>query len=71
MYIGGAKGYILAPGFDIPFAALPENIATITNIVHEDVTEIGVDNADCTIGLSTSKDTLFLYMKFICKERSS
>jgi len=31
----GAKGYILAPGCDLPYAVKPENLAAIAKVVHD------------------------------------
>ncbi len=35
MEIGGEKGFILAPGCDLPYAVPPENLTAITEIVHD------------------------------------
>lgn len=40
MEIGGKKGYILAPGCDMPYATPVENVKAITSTVHGNVTEI-------------------------------
>ena len=39
MTIGGKKGYILAPGCDIPFDAPEENLKAIASVVHGEVAE--------------------------------
>jgi uroporphyrinogen decarboxylase len=33
--VGGTKGYLLAPGCDIPYATPPENIETVAALVHD------------------------------------
>jgi uroporphyrinogen decarboxylase len=35
MEIGGASGFILAPGCDIPFATPPENLEAVARVVHD------------------------------------
>jgi len=40
MSIGGKKGYILAPGCDMPYATPIENVKAVTSTVHGNVTEI-------------------------------
>jgi len=39
MEIGGNKGYILAPGCDMPFATPIENVKAISSLVHDEVDE--------------------------------
>jgi len=39
MSIGGTKGYILAPGCDIPFAVPQENIRAITSLIYDEVAD--------------------------------
>lgn len=36
MEIGGFKGFILAPGCDMPFATPPNNVEAIAQVVHDD-----------------------------------
>lgn len=39
MAIGGKKGYILAPGCDIPYAVPQDNIRAVSSLVHGEVAE--------------------------------
>ncbi len=39
MSIGGKKGFLLAPGCDMPFDVPPENVEAITALVHGEVAE--------------------------------
>lgn len=40
MHIGGKKGFILAPGCDLPFGTPEENVMAVAAVVHGDVTQI-------------------------------
>ena len=37
MDIGGKKGFILAPGCDLPMATPPENLIAVTDLVHDEL----------------------------------
>lgn len=40
MQIGGMKGFILAPGCDLPYNTPPENVNAVTSLVHGEVTDV-------------------------------
>lgn len=44
MAIGGNKGFILAPGCDIPFDAPVRNLKAVTSVVHGNISEIMEDD---------------------------
>jgi uroporphyrinogen decarboxylase len=50
MQIGGTKGFILAPGCDMPYATPVENVKAVTSTVHGNVTEI-FDGEDVLAGV--------------------
>ena len=50
MAIGGKKGFILAPGCDMPYATPIENIKAVTSTVHGNVTDI-FDEEDVMAGV--------------------
>lgn len=50
MQIGGKKGFILAPGCDMPYATPIENVKAITSTVHGNVTEV-FDGEDVMAGI--------------------
>ncbi len=50
MQIGGNKGFILAPGCDMPYATPVDNVKAITSTVHGNVTEI-FDDEDVMAGV--------------------
>ncbi|MBC5648279.1 uroporphyrinogen decarboxylase family protein [Christensenella tenuis] len=45
MAIGGNKGFILAPGCDIPFDAPAENLKAVTSVVHGNISDIVEDES--------------------------
>lgn len=50
MLIGGNKGFILAPGCDMPYATPVENVKAITSTVHGTITEV-FDDEDVMAGI--------------------
>ncbi len=50
MQIGGNKGFILAPGCDMPYATPVDNVKAITSTVHGNVTEV-FDDIDVMAGV--------------------
>lgn len=44
MAIGGNKGFILAPGCDIPFDAPVRNLKAVTSVVHGNISEVMEDD---------------------------
>jgi len=51
MHIGGNKGFILAPGCDMPFATPEENVEAIAALVHGDVTEISGEKSSLDLDI--------------------
>ena len=39
MTIGGSKGFVLAPGCDMPFDVPPENVEAVSALVHDEIAE--------------------------------
>ncbi len=53
MEIGGRRGFILAPGCDMPFATPVKNVKAITSAVHGEIIDI-VDDEDVMAGIEVT-----------------